>query len=62
MLHEAALHAALEVLNLKIATALGNQLVLYHAIRVFLGFGVALVEVVEGERASVGGLCHYNYL
>lgn len=62
MLHQAAIHATLEVLHLKVATALWDQLVFHYTIRVFLSLGVALVEVVERERTSVRSLCHYNYL
>ena len=62
MLHESALHPALEVLDLEIPASLGYELVLDNAVRILLGLLVALVEVVEGEGASIGCLGHYNYL
>ena len=62
VLHEPALHSALKVLDLEIPASLGDELVLDNAVGVLLGLLVALVEVIEGEGASIGCLGHYNYL
>ena len=59
VLHQPALHAALQILDLVVAAPLGNQLVPHHAVRIFLRLVVALVEVVQGEGPAVGSLCHY---
>ena len=62
MLHESAFHTALKVLDLIVPTSFGDELMFNDALRIFFSLVVALVEVIEGKRTSVGGFGHYNYL
>lgn len=62
VLHQSALHAALQVAHLVVAAPLGEQLMPQDAVGVLLGLLVALVEVVQRKGATVRGLRHYfNY-
>lgn len=60
VLHQSALHAALQVLHLVVPATLGDKLVAHHAVRVLLGLLVTLVEVIQRERPAVGCLRHLN--
>lgn len=60
VLHESALHPALEVLDLIIPASLGDELVAHHALGVLLGLVIAFVEVVERKGAAIWCLRHYN--
>jgi hypothetical protein len=62
MFHQPALHPALQIFDLVVPAALGDELVLDDALRVLFGLLVEFVEMVQGERASIGCLSHYNYL
>lgn len=49
MLHQSTFHTALQILHLVVPTTLRNQLVSHHAVGIFLGLVVTLVEVVQWE-------------
>ena len=53
--HEVVLHAALQEGYLEFLAAFGHELVLFEASIITNGKFFALVEVVQGEAALVGG-------